>query len=124
MTLIRSLKNNAMENKDNVQKNWRTRQQKDELIHLFQQCGKSRKQFCVDQKINYYTFGTWCEQKRKKKPNKLFSRFQYSRTTCIHCYSKSYFNLLFNFFSYSFRKIILNDELLIVDKNRTAQNNG
>jgi hypothetical protein len=57
-----------MENQDNVQKNWRTRQQKDELIHLFQQSGKSRKQFCVDQKINYYTFGTWCEQKKKKKP--------------------------------------------------------
>lgn len=56
----------AMENQDNVQKNWRTREQKEELILQWQQSGKTRKKFCEEQEINYYTFGTWCETKKEK----------------------------------------------------------
>lgn len=63
-----------MESVSNVEKKWRTRQEKDELIELWKQSGKSRRLFCIDQGLNYNSFVTWHkEQKAKSKPGSGFS---------------------------------------------------
>ena len=55
-----------MESVSNVEKKWRTRQEKDELIALSKQSGKSRKLFCNDQGMNYYNFVSWHQQQKAK----------------------------------------------------------
>ena len=55
-----------MESVSNVEKKWRTRQEKDELIALSKQSGKSRKLFCNDQGMNYYNFVFWHQQHKAK----------------------------------------------------------
>jgi hypothetical protein len=57
-----------MENQNNVQKSWLTREQKAELILQWQQSGMTRKKFCEERSFNYYTFGTWVDQLKEKKP--------------------------------------------------------
>ena len=47
-----------METENNVEKKWRTRQEKDVLIAQWQQSGKSRKVFCVENELNYNSFVT------------------------------------------------------------------
>ena len=42
-----------METQNNVQKSWRTRQEKEELIVQWQQSGMSRKEFCQEKGITY-----------------------------------------------------------------------
>ena len=42
----------------NVQNGWRTRQEKDVLITQWQQSGKSRKVFRVENELNYKSFVT------------------------------------------------------------------
>lgn len=58
-----------MENQNNVQKNWFSREQKAELILQWQQSGMTRKKFCEERSFNYYTFGTWVDQLKEKKPS-------------------------------------------------------
>ena len=48
-----------MESVSNEEKKWRTRQEKDELISVMKQSGKSRKLFCNDQGLNYNSFVSW-----------------------------------------------------------------
>ena len=64
-----------MEPVSNVEKKWRTRQEKDELIALWKQSGKSRKLFCIDQGLNYNSFVSWHQQhKAKAKSETGFSQ--------------------------------------------------
>ena len=55
-----------MESVSNVEKKWRTRQEKDELIALWKQNGKSRKLYCNDQGLNYNSFVTKYKQHKAK----------------------------------------------------------
>ena len=55
-----------MESVSNVEKKWRTRQEKDELIALWKQSGKSRKLYCNNQGLNYNSFFS-CHQQHKAK---------------------------------------------------------
>ena len=55
-----------MESVSNVEKKWRTRQEKDELITLWKQSGKSRKLFCNDHGLNYNNFVSWHQQHKSK----------------------------------------------------------
>ena len=55
-----------MESVSNVEKKWRTRQEKDELIVLCKQSGKSRKLFYNDQGLNYNSFFSWHQQHKAK----------------------------------------------------------
>lgn len=55
-----------MESQDNVQKGWRTPEQKEELILQWQQSGKSRKDFCLANGIPYNSLVSWCKQFRDK----------------------------------------------------------
>ena len=64
-----------MESVSNVEKKWRTRQEKDELIALWKQSGKSRKLFYNDQGLNYNSFVSWHQQhKAKAKSETSFSQ--------------------------------------------------
>ncbi len=62
-----------METDNNVQKGWRTREQKEEIIQQWQQSGKSRKEFCQEHGITYNSLGGWCKQFRDKKASTGFS---------------------------------------------------
>ena len=62
-----------MENQDNVQKGWRTREQKEELILQWQQSGKSRKDFCQEQGITYNSLVGWCKQFKDRKVSSGFA---------------------------------------------------
>jgi hypothetical protein len=62
-----------MENQDNVQKGWRTREQKEELIQQWQQSGKSRKEFCLEHGITYNSLVGWCKQFKDLKASSGFS---------------------------------------------------
>ncbi|MEO7157059.1 MAG: hypothetical protein ABI039_05835 [Vicinamibacterales bacterium] len=63
-----------METENNVEKKWRSRQEKDALISQWQQSGKSRKAFCVEHGLNYNSFVTWHkEQKVKLKAESGFA---------------------------------------------------
>ena len=50
-----------METENNVQKSWRTREEKEELILQWQQSGKSRKEFCEENGISYNSLVSWCK---------------------------------------------------------------
>ena len=56
-----------MENQNTVQKGWRTRKQKEEIILQWQQSGKSRKEFCTEQGVSYNSLVGWCKQFRDQK---------------------------------------------------------
>lgn len=62
-----------METETNVQKSWRTREQKEELILQWQQSGKSRKQFCQENGITYNSLVGWCKQFKDKKSSPGFA---------------------------------------------------
>ena len=62
-----------METKNNVQKGWRTREQKEEIILQWQQSGKSRKEFCQEQGITYNSLVGWCKQFRDRKASPGFT---------------------------------------------------
>ena len=62
-----------METQDNVQKGWRTWQQKEELILQWQQSGKSRKEFCQEQGITYNSLVGWCKQFKDRKASSGFT---------------------------------------------------
>lgn len=56
-----------METSNKVQNNRYSREEKHELILLWQQSGITRKKFCEEQSLNYNTFGTWLEPQKEKK---------------------------------------------------------
>lgn len=56
-----------METENNVQKGWRSREEKEELILQWQQSGKSRKEFCQETGITYNSLVGWCKQFKDKK---------------------------------------------------------
>lgn len=56
-----------METQNNVQKSWRTRQEKEELIVQWQQSGMTRKEFCQEKGITYNSLVSWCKQFKDKK---------------------------------------------------------
>ena len=63
-----------METENNVEKKWRSRQEKEFLIAQWLQSGKSRKVFCVEHRLNYSSFVTWHkEQKVKLKAESGFT---------------------------------------------------
>ena len=62
-----------METEYNVQKGWRTREQKEELIQQWQQSGKSRKDFCQEHGISYNSLVGWCKQFKDQKANTGFA---------------------------------------------------
>ena len=66
-----------MEPVSNVEKKWRTRQEKDELIALWKQSGKSRKLYCNDQGLNYTSFVSWHQRLIAKAKTEIgFSQTQ------------------------------------------------
>lgn len=62
-----------METENNVQKGWRTREQKEELILQWQQSGKSRMEFCQERGITYNSLVGWCKQFKDRKASPGFS---------------------------------------------------
>lgn len=62
-----------METPNNVQKGWRTREQKEELILQWQQSGKSRKEFCQEHGITYNSLVGWCKQFKDRKASSGFT---------------------------------------------------
>ena len=56
-----------METQIKVNKIWRTREEKEELIFQWQQSGKSRKEFCQEKGITYNSLVGWCKQSKDKK---------------------------------------------------------
>ena len=62
-----------METENNVQKGWRTREQKEEIILQWQQSGKSRMAFCKEYGITYNSLVGWCKQLKDKKASSGFS---------------------------------------------------
>ncbi len=62
-----------METENNVQKGWRTREQKEEIILQWQQSGKSRMEFCKEYGITYNSLVGWCKQFKDKKASSGFS---------------------------------------------------
>ena len=61
-----------MENQNNVQKNWRTQAEKRAIISKWQESGKSRREFCEENGINYNSLVSWSKQLRDKKPSPGF----------------------------------------------------
>ena len=70
-----------METSNNVQKGWRTREQKQELILQWQQSGKSRKTFCEEQGITYNSLVSWCKQFKDQKNATGFSEVKLKDNT-------------------------------------------
>ena len=56
-----------METSNHVQKGWRTREQKEEIIRQWQQSGKSMNEFCQELGITYNSLVGWCKQFKDKK---------------------------------------------------------
>ena len=61
---------------DNIQKGWRTREQKKELILQWQQSGKSRKQFCLETGITYNSLVSWCKQFKDENASSGFTELK------------------------------------------------
>jgi regulatory protein YycH of two-component signal transduction system YycFG len=65
-----------METENNVQKGWRTREQKETIILQWQQSGKSRKVFCEENQISYNALVSWCKQLKDQKQLAGFSEIK------------------------------------------------
>jgi hypothetical protein len=63
------------------QKGWRTREQKEKIILLWKQSGKSRKEFCQDQGISYNSLVGWCKQFRDLVQSSGFTEIKVNDTT-------------------------------------------
>ena len=70
-----------METSNNVQKGWRTREQKEEIIRQWQQSGKSRKEFCQEIGITYNSLVGWCKQLKDKKTSTGFTEVKINQST-------------------------------------------
>ncbi len=73
-----------MENQNNVQKGWRTREQKEEIILQWQQSGKSRKEFCEETQISYNSLVGWCKQFKDQKVAVGFSEVKIKETSGLY----------------------------------------
>ncbi len=73
-----------MENQTNVQKGWRTREQKEEIILQWQQSGKSRKEFCEENQISYNSLVGWCKQFKDQKVAVGFSEVKIKETSGLY----------------------------------------
>ena len=73
-----------METQDNVQKGWRTREQKEEIIQQWQQSGKSRREFCEEYQIKYNSLVTWCKELRDKKGSSGFSEVKIKEVSGLY----------------------------------------
>ena len=72
-----------MENQNNVQKTWRTREEKQALILQWQQSGKSRKEFCEESGIGYNSLVSWCKEFRDRKVKSGFTEVKMTPTISI-----------------------------------------
>jgi hypothetical protein len=72
-----------MESENNVQKGWRTREQKEELILRWQQSGKSRKEFCQENGISYNSLVGWCKQIKEEKTSSGFTEVKLNQTSVL-----------------------------------------
>lgn len=68
-----------METQPNVQKGWRSREQKAEIIRQWQQSGKSRKQFCEESGIGYNSLVSWCKQLKDQNASPAFSEVKFNQ---------------------------------------------
>jgi hypothetical protein len=66
---------------DNVQKGWRSREQKEEIILQWQQSGKSRKEFCHEQGITYNSLVSWCKQFKDRNESPGFTEVKVKSDT-------------------------------------------
>ena len=73
-----------MEIQDNVQKSWRTLEQKQEIIEQLQQSGKSRKEFCEEHQINYNSLVSWCKQLKDQKRSTGFSEVKIKEVSGLY----------------------------------------
>ena len=69
-----------MENQNNIQKNWRTRQEKKEIIRQWQASGKSRKEFCLENGITYNSLVSWCKQLKDENEPASFAEVKIPST--------------------------------------------
>jgi transposase-like protein len=72
-----------METENNVQKSWRTRQQKEELILQWQQSGKSRKEFCQEHGISYNSLVGWCKYFKDQKKTTGFAEVKIEKDSSL-----------------------------------------
>ena len=72
-----------METSNNVQKGWRTREQKQEIILQWQQSGKSRKDFCQENGIGYNSLVGWCKQFKDQNISSVFSEVKLNQATSL-----------------------------------------
>ena len=72
-----------METQPNVQKGWRTREQKEELILQWQQSGKSRKEFCQEHGITYNSLVGWCKQFKDQKASSGFTEVKLNQVSSL-----------------------------------------
>ena len=56
-------------------------EQKEEIIRLWQESGKSRKVFCQDYGITYNSLVGWCKQLKDKKTSPGFSELKIKEVT-------------------------------------------
>jgi Transposase len=70
-----------METQDNVQKGWRTREQKEEIIRQWQQSGKSRKVFCQEVGVTYNSLVSWCKQMKDQQASQGFTEVKIKEST-------------------------------------------
>ena len=72
-----------METQNNVQKGWRTREQKQEIILQWQQSGKSRKDFCQENGISYNSLVGWCKQFKDQPASSGFAEVKLNPVTSL-----------------------------------------
>ena len=73
-----------METENNVQKGWRTREQKEEIIQQWQQSGKSRREFCQEHQISYNSLVGWCKQFKDQKTSPGFSEVKIQEVSGLY----------------------------------------
>ena len=73
-----------METQSNIQKGWRTREQKEEIIRKWEQSGKSRKEFCEEHQIGYNSLVSWCKQFKDQKTSSGFSEIKIKETAGLY----------------------------------------
>ena len=71
-----------MESETNIVKKGRSREEKERLLAQWKESGKTRKQFCEEQGINYGTFATWPRETTQVK-TAAFKEIKLDRTDNI-----------------------------------------
>ena len=73
-----------MENHNNVQKEFRTREEKERIIQQWQQSGRSRKHFCEENQINYNSLVAWCKQFKGEGTGQGFSMVKVKQQSDVY----------------------------------------